>query len=366
MKESELISLLRLQALPNIGDISAKKLLQKFETAENLFRSKKSELLKIDGFGKIRLKEFFNPKYLKAAEEELKFIQSNQIQVNYFKDKDYPELLKHCIDAPILLFQKGNINLNNRPVISIVGTRRATVHGVSFVEELIEKLAPLNPVIVSGFAFGIDIAAHKAALKNNLQTIGCMAQSLDKIYPKEHEKFRKQVEETGGLVTDFWHLTELDRKNFLSRNRIIAGLSEATLVVESGERGGSLVTADIAFSYDRTVFAVPGRPSDRMSKGCNMLIKTGKAQAITSAEDIIYFLNWDLEKPKPNPQPQLFVDLSPEEETIIEVLRKLGKAELDDLALESKMPGHKVASYLLNLELNNLIRPLPGKQYEAL
>lgn len=366
MTDSELTSLLRLQALPNIGDISAKKLLQKFGTAENLFKAKKSDLLKIDGFGVVKVKEFFNKRYLTAAEEELELIRKNDIQVSCFKDDTYPELLKHCIDSPILLFQKGNIDLKNRPILSIVGTRTATVHGKAFVNKLIEDLAPLNPIIVSGFAFGIDIAAHKAALKNNLQTIGCMAQGLTKMYPKEHQKYRAAVEEYGGLVSDFWNEAELDRKNFLSRNRIIAGMSEATLVVESGDRGGSLVTADIAFSYDRPVFAVPGRPTDRMSKGCNTLIKTDKAQAITCAEDIIYLLNWDIKKEKPHQQTQLFVELSPEEEKIMETLRKLGKAELDDLALESKMPGHKVASYLLNLELNNLIRPLPGNQYEAL
>src|SRR5699024_4923512 len=176
MKESELISLLRLQALPNIGDISAKKLLQKFETAENLFSAKKSDLLKIDGFGTIKIREFFNEEYLAAAEEELEIIRKNDIRVSYFNDETYPELLKHCIDSPILLFQKGNINLKNRPILSIVGTRKATVHGKAFVNKLIEGLAPLNPIIVSGFAFGIDISAHKAALKNNLQTIGCMAQ----------------------------------------------------------------------------------------------------------------------------------------------------------------------------------------------
>lgn len=365
MKESELISLLRLQALPNIGDISAKRLLQKFGTAEDLFKSKKSQLLKMNGFGKMRVKDFFNEEYLRLAEEELKFIQENDIQVSYFHDKTYPQLLKQCIDAPILLFQKGNINLENRPLLSIVGTRKATVHGVSFLNELIEKLSVLDPVIISGFAYGIDIAAHKAALNHNLQTIAVMAHGLNQTYPKIHEKYREQVENHGGFITDFWSDKPLDRKNFLSRNRIIAGMSEATLVVESSDRGGSLVTADIAFSYDRDVFAVPGRTTDRMSAGCNNLIKSGKAQMVTSAEDLIYFLNWDL-KPKPVVQASLFVELSPDEEKIMEALRKLGKAELDDLALESKMPSYKVASYLLNLELNNLIRPLPGKQYEVL
>lgn len=366
MNESELIALLRLQALPNIGDILAKKLLQKFGSAEELFKTKKSQLMKIDGFGEVRLREFYDTAYLTAAEEEYKFIQKNDVEVFYFQEEEYPELLKQCIDGPILLFQKGNINLKNRFLLSIVGTRKATVHGVNFVEELIEKLSPLNPVIISGFAYGIDIAAHKAAIKNGLQTIGCMAHGLNQIYPKTHAQYKNQVEANGGFVSDFWSNATFDRNNFLKRNRIIAGMSEATLVVESADKGGALVTADIAVSYNRELFAVPGRPSDSLSRGCNMLIKSQKAQAITSAEDIIYFMNWEVEKKKPVIQPSLFVELSPEEETIVQSLKELGKAELDELAIACKMPTYKVASHLLNLELNALIRVLPGKQYEAL
>lgn len=366
MTEAELLSLLRLQRLPHIGDISAKKLLQKFGSAEALFKAKKSALSKINGIGSLMLKEFHDPYYRDQAENELQFIQDNGISVTYFKDKAYPELLKQCIDAPILLFQKGKIDLTNRPLLSIVGTRKATVHGTYFCEQLVAKLAPLNPVIVSGFAYGIDIAAHKAALDNNLQTIGCLAHGLNQIYPKKHAKYRESVEANGGFFTDFWSEAEFDRNNFLKRNRIIAGLSEATLVVESAEKGGALVTADIAHSYDREVFAVPGRPTDKMSSGCNNLIKTQKGQAVTSPEDIIYLLNWDIKKEKAKAQHQLFVELSKTETAIIDALKNLGKAELDDIALESKIPSHKVASHLLNLELKNLIRPLPGKQYEVL
>lgn len=364
--DTELLALLRLQSLPNIGDISAKRLLQKFGSAEEIFKTKKSDLLKIDGFGIGRMKEFFDKRFLDAAEEELRNIKENDIKVSYFLDDDYPELLKQCIDGPILLFQKGNIDLKGRFLLSIVGTRKATVHGVGFVEELISKLAPLNPVIISGFAYGIDIAAHKAAIDNGLQTLACMGHGLDSIYPKPHAKYKDQIEENGGFVSDFWLETKIDPKQFIRRNRIIAGMSEATLVVESADRGGALITADIANSYDREVFAVPGRPTDKMSRGCNNLIKAHKAQAITSAEDLIYFMNWEIKPSKPAIQTSLFVELNEEEKLIIEALKKLGKAELDDLALESKLPGYRVASYLLNLELNNLIRPLPGKQYEVI
>lgn len=365
MKEPELLALLRLQHLPDLGDISAKKLLRKFGSAEALFNSKKSDLLSVDGIGEHRLKKFFTPRILEKAEKELEFIRKNGITVHYFMDKAYPELLKQCVDAPILLFQKGHINLSNQLCLSIVGTRKATNHGREFCRALIEKLAPLNPVIISGFAYGIDIAAHKAALDNNLQTIGCMAHGFNQFYPKVHAKYREAVEANGGFFTDFWSSSEFDRKNFLSRNRIIAGLSEATLVVESDKKGGALVTADIAQSYNREVFAVPGRPDDTKSRGCNNLIKSQKAQAITSAEDIIYLLDWDVDQQKPKPQPQLFVELSDDEKKIMKALKTLGKAELDAIAFESKMPSHKVASHLLNLELHNCIRPLPGKQYEA-
>lgn len=366
MKEAELIALLRLQRIPRVGDILAKKLLQKFGSAREIFMAKKSDLAEINGFGVLRMKEILKPSYQEEAEEEYRLIQKNQIKVTYFQEEDYPELLKQCIDSPILLFQKGNINLQHKRTLSIVGTRKATIQGTNFVEKLIEELALFDPVIISGFAYGIDISAHKAAINYNLQTVGCMAHGLNTIYPKVHAKFRDQVEGNGGFVTDFWHNSVFDRNNFLKRNRLIAGLSEATLVVESAEKGGALVTADIAQSYNRDVFTVPGRPSDKMSVGCNNLIKFQKAQAITSAEDVIYFLNWDIQGKTSDLQARLFVELSPEEQSIVDALRKLGKAELDVLALESKLPSYKVASHLLNLELNRLVRPLPGKQYEAL
>lgn len=364
MSKKELIYLLALQRIPNIGDISAKKLLQHLGSAEAVFKEKKSNLMKINGIGARMLKELHQAVYLEEAESELKFIETNGIETVYFQDKKYPENLKHCIDAPILLFQKGNLDLHRKKIISIVGTRKATVHGVAFCEKLIEELAPLNPVIVSGFAYGIDIAAHKAALKHNLQTVACLAHGLDKIYPKTHAKYREQVEANGGFVTDFWSNSDFLPANFLSRNRIVAGLGQATIVVESAEKGGSLVTADIANSYNREVFAVPGRPTDLQSKGCNNLLKQQKAQALTCAADLIYMLNWDLEKPQPEQQ-KLFVELPPDEENVFSTLKKQGKCELDELALETGLPTFKLASLLLNLELKGLVRPLPGKQFEV-
>lgn len=363
MKKKELQSLLALQQVPKLGHVSIKRLLQHFGSAEVILKEKKSSLLKIHGLGAQIVKEIHRPVHMERAEQELRFLEDKKIDCHFFQDKAYPEHLKHCIDAPVLLFQKGNIDLAGKKIISIVGTRKITSHGIDFCKQLIEELAPLNPVIVSGFAYGADITAHKAAIEHNLQTIGCMAHGLNTIYPKSHAKYREQVENNGGFVTEFWSESTFFPQNFLSRNRIIAGMSEATIVIESAEKGGSLVTANIANSYNREVFAVPGRPTDKMSKGCNRLIKKQQAQLLTHAADLIYHLNWDLEKPKAQ-QTALFVELSPEEQKVVDALKTQGKCELDELSIQSEIPTFKLASLLLNLELKGLTRPLPGKLFE--
>ena len=366
MNSGDLLYTLALQHIPNLGDTTAKKLIRHFGNAENIFREKKSNLLKLDGVGNTRIKEINDPRHLKAAEEELKFIDSNRITCHYFQESDYPEKLKHCIDGPVLLFSRGNIDLNRKRIISIVGTRQITLHGVSFCEKLIEDIAPLDPVIVSGFAYGVDITAQKAAVKNGLQTIGCLAHGFNQIYPKIHKKYVSQVEENGGFFTDFWSTDKFDRNNFLKRNRIIAGLSEATVVIESAEKGGALVTADIAGSYDREVFAVPGRPTDKFSSGCNNLIKAQKAHVLTTAADLAYILNWEIEEKQKPVQKQLFVELEDDEQKLYEFLKTRGKTELDLLALNCNFPTFKTASLLLNMELKGVIRPLPGKLFEVI
>ena len=363
--QKDLLFILALQSIPNLGDSTAKKLIRHLGSAEAVLNSKKASLLKIEGIGAIRIKELHDPKYLKRAEEELKFIEKNKIKVNYYKDEDYPEKLKHCLDGPILLFSKGNISLKNKRIISIVGTRNITAHGQAFCEELVADLAPLDPVIISGFAYGVDITAQKAAVKHNLQTIGCLAHGFNQIYPKTHSKYVAQIEENGGFYTDFWSSQTFDRNNFLKRNRIIAGLSEATVVIESAEKGGSLVTADIANSYNREVFAVPGRATDSQSKGCNNLIKSQNAHLLTSAADLIYILNWQLEEEKRTVQKQMFVELEPQEQLIFDYLNQ-GKQQLDVIALECKIPTYKVAGILLDMELKGVVRPLPGKLFEVI
>ena len=367
MTDHDLIYVLALQHVPKIGDLTAKKLINHCGSAEAVLKEKKGNLLKIGGIGTTTLNELFSTSHLKEAERELQFIQENRIDCLYFTDDNYPEKLKHCIDGPILLFQSGNINLKNQRIISIVGTRKVTVNGVAFCEKLVEQLVPFNPVVVSGFAYGTDITSQKSALKHGLQTIGCLAHGLNQIYPPSHKKYVAEVEKHGGFFTDFWSTDVFDRNNFLKRNRIIAGLSEATVVIESAEKGGSLVTADIANSYNRDVFAVPGRVTDIQSAGCNNLIKYQKAHMLSNPLDVPYILNWKLEDDKkPTVQKQLFVELDEDEKAIYKYLKDNEKQMLDVIAIECGMPIFKVASILLNMELKGVVRPLPGKMFELI
>ncbi|PKQ45716.1 DNA-processing protein DprA [Confluentibacter flavum] len=367
MTETDLLYTLALQHVPNIGDIIAKRLIQHCGSAEAVLKEKKHHLLKIDGIGSVILGDLFGSHHLKEAEKEIVFIKENNIKVSYFKDDGYPEKLKHCIDGPILLFQSGAINLKQQRIISIVGARKITTSGMAFCEDLVEKLAIYNPVIVSGFAYGTDITAHKTAIKHQLQTIGCLAHGLNKIYPKAHKRYMVDMEKNGGFFTDFWSSDAFDKNNFLKRNRIIAGLSEATIVIESAEKGGSLVTADISNSYNRDVFAVPGRTTDLQSTGCNNLIKHQKAHMLTNPFDVPYILNWKLEEEtKPAIQKQLFVELDDTEKVIYNYLKENDKQQLDGIAINCSLPIFKVASVLLNMELKGVIRPLPGKLFEVI
>lgn len=364
MTESTLLSALALQNVTKIGDISAKKLIQFCGSVEAVFKEKRNTLLKIDGIGKLMISDLFSKRHFLEAEHELKFIQDNGIDPLFFLEHNYPDKLKHCIDGPILLFKRGNINIQDRPIISVVGTRKITSSGIAFCEKLIEQLKIYNPVIVSGFAYGTDITAQKAAVQHNLQTIGCLAHGLNQFYPKTHIKYVETIENNGGFFTDFWSTSDFDRNNFLKRNRIIAGLSEATIVIESAAKGGSLVTADIAASYNREVFAVPGRPTDTQSVGCNNLIKMQRAHVLSTPEDIPYILNWKLETDQKSIQKKLFVELDMDEKEVYRYLEDSGKALLDIIALRCNMPTFRVASILLNMELKGVVRPLPGKQFE--
>lgn len=367
MHEEELFYLLALQKVELVGDIVAKKLLNHFGNAKEVFQSKASKLGSIDGIGSILIRNLKDKSVFEKAEKELQFIKENHIDTLFFQDENYPDKLKHCIDGPVLLFSSGNIDFKNRKIISVVGTRQITSYGMECCKKLIADLAPLNPIIVSGFAYGVDIVAHQAAMENNLQTIGVVAHGLNQIYPKVHTKYVAKMEENGGFLTDFWSSSNPDKENFVKRNRIVAGMSEATIVIESADKGGSLITANMAVDYNRDVFAFPGRATDKYSQGCNNLIKTQKANLLTSAADLIYMLNWDLDSEKSKPvQKQLFVELDNDEQKIYDYLLKSGKELLDIIALDCEFPVYRISSMLLNMELKGVIRPLPGKLFEAI
>lgn len=366
MKDQELFYLLALLKVDGVGDIMGKKLLHSFGNAESIFKAKNSQLAAVDGIGSVLLKNLKDKSVFDKAEKELSFIKNNNIQTSFFQNESYPERLKHCLDGPILIFTAGKLDLKNRKIISIVGTRQITSYGTEFCRKLIEDLAPLDPVIVSGFAYGVDIVAHQAAIDHNLQTIGVLAHGLNQIYPKSHKKYMAKMEENGGFITEFWSDSNPDKEKFVRRNRIVAGMSEATIVIESADKGGSLITANMANEYNRDVFAVPGRVTDKYSQGCNNLIKTQKASVLTNVADLIYMLNWDIkEKPKPI-QKLLFVDLEPEEQKVYDFLQVNGKELLDIIAIQCDFPIFKMSGILLNMELKGLIRPLPGKLFESI
>ncbi|SDQ15453.1 DNA-processing protein DprA [Flagellimonas zhangzhouensis] len=368
MTEPEIIAALRLQNIPNIGDVTAKKLISHCGSPTAVFEDKPQHLLKIDGIGRFTINGLFDAIYLEEAKKEYEFILKNDIAFSYFMDETYPSRLKHCVDGPIVLFQRGNMEFEGKKIISVVGTRNITSYGTAFCERFIEEIALLDPIIVSGLAYGVDIAIQKAAMDHGLQTIACLAHGLNQIYPKAHKKYASKLEQNGGFITEFWSTSNPDRENFLKRNRIVAGISEATIVIESAEKGGSLVTADLAHDYNREVFAVPGRATDKWSKGCNDLIKFQKAHLLTSAAELIYLLGWDIEPKKevPTLQKQLFIELNDTEQSIYSYLQLNGKQLLDTVALECNLPIFKTSSTLLTMEMKGVIRPLPGKMFEAI
>ncbi len=354
-----------LTLLPKVGDVSAKKLIAYCGGAEAVFKEPKKNLLLIPGIGSVIANSIVSQDLLSVAEFEMTFMDQNNIKPIYFLDDDYSFRLKQCGDAPILLYTQGTIDLNAKKIISIVGTRRATDYGKHSTERLIEGLSDFDDVlVVSGLAYGIDIAAHKACLKYNVPTLAVLAHGLDRIYPQLHSQVSKEIQKQGGLISDFMSGTPPNRENFPKRNRIIAGLADATLVVEARKKGGALITADIANSYSRDVFAVPGRVGDKNSEGCNNLIRRNQAALVQSSVDIGYLMNWDKEVPKnEGKQVSLFLDLDKDEQEVMGILASKEKLNLDLIALHAKLSIPRIMQVLLQLELKGFVRTLPGNLY---
>jgi DNA processing protein len=365
---SELLHQLALALVPNIGDVQAKILINHFGDASSIFKAKKSFLEKIEGIGEVRAKSIreFNDFHL--AEQELKFIEKFSIKTLFLADADYPRRLLNCYDSPTLLFYKGNADLNASKVLSIVGTRSHTDYGKQFTEKLVKDLSEQNILVVSGLAFGIDAIAHKAAVKYNLPTVGVVGHGLDKVYPYENTGLAKEmVKEGGGILSEFFSGTKPDKHNFPLRNRIVAGLSDATIVVETNIKGGSMITAKLADAYNRDVFAVPGRTNDKASSGCNHLIKYNKAILLTDADELLDILGWkEKKKEKVKQQKELFIELSAEEKQIVQLLQEKEMVHIDEINLRSGLSSSTAAAAILNLELQNVIASLPGKMYKLL
>jgi len=352
-----------LTKIPKVGAVTAKNLISYCGGVEAVFRAKKSTLLKIPGIGEGLAQNILQQKVLHEAEAELLFLEKNNIRAFFYLDADYPQRLRHYPDSPIMMYYKGTADLNHPRIISIVGTRKPSVHGIAFCEELVSDLAPYNPIIISGLAYGIDITAHKACLECGLPTIGVMASGLQFVYPLAHRRVAEQMTERGGLLTEYPSDVEPDSRFFPMRNRIVAGLCDAVVVIETARKGGSMITAKYANNYNKDVFAVPGRVRDNHSKGCNLLIKSHQAALLESAEDIAYVMRWEKTEGETSVQRQLFVELSAEEKVIVDLLRGTEEMSIDRLIYESKLHGSAIASLMLNLEFKGVVKTLPGKRY---
>ncbi|HNQ13033.1 MAG TPA: DNA-processing protein DprA [Bacteroidia bacterium] len=362
---SSLVYKIALTMIPGIGPITAKSLVGYCGSAEAVLKENYQKLLRIPNIGAKTAQDISKFEITDIIHQECEFIEQNNIIPYYFLDNNYPSRLKHCNDAPILLFSRGNVDFNVQKSLAIVGTRKATAYGKDITEKIVSELTDQSTLIVSGMAYGIDIASHKAALSAKLKTVGVMAHGLDQVYPASHQSIAEKIFHSGALVSEYRSNTLPDKQNFPSRNRIIAGLCDAVLVVEASESGGALITAHIAHSYNRDVFSVPGRTSDPYSVGCNNLIKRNVAMLVQSAKDIEEAMGWEVMDAKlANKQTKLMINLSLEEESIVELLRSENALHIDSIIQKAGMNNSKVASTLLNLEFSGIIRSLPGKVYE--
>lgn len=361
---SELTYRLSLTQVPYIGYVHAKKLCEIYGSAAEIFKARLSDLVRIENLGEVRAKSIKSFKDFSRAEKEIEFIEKYNITPLFLTDKEYPQRLLNCFDPPTMLFYKGKANVNASRMVAIVGTRNNTDYGKSFTEKLVRSLADVNVTIVSGLAFGIDSIAHKCSLKYDIPTIGVVGHGLDTIYPKENTGLAKQMIVDGGLLTEFRSNTKPDKHNFPSRNRVVAGICHATIIIESGIKGGSNITANLAWGYNRDVFAVPGRSIDAKSAGCNMLIRENKAILLDDPEQFIEIMGWmDHEKKHTVLQKKIFPELSADENTIVELLRKNKEASLDEINFFTNLSASAIASALLDLEMQGVVRSLPGKRF---
>jgi DNA processing protein len=366
--KNDLLYQLALTQVPLIGAVHAKTLARHFGSAEAIFKARNGQLEKVEGIGTARAAAIKSFAGFTGLETEILFIEKYNILPLFITDAGYPQRLVHCYDPPTLLFYKGKANLNASHIIAIIGTRHSSDYGRQVTEKLVQELAGMDVLIVSGLAYGIDGLAHKAALKYELPTVGVLGHGLDTIYPSQHTSLAKEmIKQEGGLLTEFCSNTKPDKHNFPARNRIVAGMSDATIVVETDTKGGSMITAELANGYNKDVFAFPGKITDTKSAGCNYLIKSNKAMLLTGAQDLIDTMGWtDTRQTNIKPQRNLFTELSEEEKKVAGILQEKGAVHIDELNMHSGLSSSAVAAAILNMELEGMIQTLPGKRYKLI
>ncbi len=364
----DLLQQIALTLIPNIGCVQAKQLVQYFNgDVHQIFKAKIKDLSSIEGIGDVKARSIKHFDDFKRAEQEIEFIEKYKISTFFITDINYPKRLLNAYDAPTILYYRGEADLNTSKIVAIVGTRKNSDYGKKQTEQIVADLAEHNTLILSGLAFGIDTIAHKAAVKNNLPTVGVLAHGLDKIYPPENTKLAKDMlHNGGGLLTEYKKETLPDRHNFPTRNRVVAALADCTIVIETETKGGSMITAELANGYNKEVFALPGKTTDIKSSGCNYLIKNNKAQLLTCAADVIHLMGWEQMKIKKNRQRQLFIELAPNEQKIVDILLANETVNIDLLYQLSGLSSGEAAAALLTLELQNIIQTLPGKIIQML
>lgn len=367
MNQTELLHTLALQLVPGIGSLLGRKLIERLGSAEAVFCSPTARLAATPGIGPALAQALATHHPLGAAETELNKAEKHGIRILHFKDPDFPARLRQCADHPLVLFGKGELPLNMNRMVAVVGTRSATAYGKQLTEELVRGLTPYNVLILSGLAYGIDICAHRAALQQGLPTVGVLGHGLGRLYPAAHRQTADRMLEAGGLLTECWYDAGPDKENFPKRNRIVAGMADAVVVVEAAENGGALITAQLANDYSRDVFAFPGRVHDAYQAGCHKLIMQNKAAMICSAEDLIQAMNWGTQAETAAPrQRSLFLELEPEEQQLYDVLPEQGWMGMDELCMQTGFSVSKLSHLLLALEFKACLRQAPGKMYGRL
>lgn len=366
MNKTELNYQIALTLLKGVGPVKARHLISKLGDLESIFKDSLNMISKKTNLSHAFLKQMEREKALEEANQQLEFVSKKGIRTHFYTENTYPNRLKQCADAPLLLFSNGEMDLNPERIVAVVGTRHATEYGKSVCEELIDGLTGKNILVVSGMAYGIDICVHQLCVKNKIPTIGVLGHGLDRLYPREHISIAQRMLENGGLLTEYLPGTNPDRENFPMRNRIVAGMSDATIVIESKDSGGSLITAELANDYARDVFAFPGNVGQIHSKGCNSLIAKQKAHLITGSKDFLKWMQWEKEKKPKAVQRSMFTNFSLEEKTILALLETESELSVDILSIKANLPVSKTNVLLFNLEMSGAIKMLPGKKYRLL